>query len=75
MKVSALLPALRSSSVAAERLPDDDTLPPPGWQPKSDFFKAIWAKAEYKFENPRITLTCPCCGEKVTLRLTFLDRD
>ena len=52
---------------------DRDVLPPPGWQPKSAFFKAIWAKAQFKVENPRITLSCPCCGAQVTLRLTFID--
>jgi hypothetical protein len=25
-----------------------DTLPPPGWQPKSRFFKWVWARAEVK---------------------------
>jgi len=52
---------------------DRDVLPPPGWQPKSAFFKAVWKKAEFNIENPRVALTCPCCGEKIAMRVSVIE--
>jgi hypothetical protein len=52
---------------------DRDVLPPPGWQPKSAFFKAIWKKAEFKIHNPRVTVVCSHCGERVTITLNVME--
>ena len=52
-----------------------DTLPPPGWKPKSSFFKAIWAKAEFSFHHKRLTLVCPHCGQDILMSITLLDND
>lgn len=49
-----------------------DLMPPAGWKPKSDFFKSIWAKAEFKRDHPTVTITCPCCGEPLTLSMESL---
>ena len=49
-----------------------DTAPPPGWQPKSAFFKAIWTKAHFDLANKRVAILCPHCGQDITLRLTVL---
>ena len=50
-----------------------DLMPPPGWQPKSAFFRSIWAKAAFKRSHPRLTLACPCCGEEFTVEMSLLD--
>ena len=56
-------------------LPENrDVLPPPGWQPKSAFFKAIWAKAEFKLTHPRMTITCPHCGDELTFVLNYQEK-
>ncbi len=52
--------------------PTKDVLPGEGWEPKSDFFKAIWKKAEFELSNPRMKLVCPHCHCDVVMRLSFL---
>ena len=52
-----------------------DTAPPPDWKPKSAFFKAIWAKAHFDLTHKRVTLTCPCCGEQMTVQIKVLTND
>ena len=51
-----------------------DTAPPPGWQPKSPFFKWLWAKLDTELlaalkvpVSGRVT--CPHCRESFPIAL------
>ena len=60
-------PLHRSAQMTEQR---DDLMPPPGWEPKSAFFKSIMAKAKFNLENKRVAVTCPCCGNSVVMVMT-----
>ena len=55
-----------------------DVMPPPGWQPKSPFFKALWAKIGAdlleSWKVPvRGRMTCPHCSKSFAVSLHMDD--
>lgn len=59
--------------MTTERAPYADVLPPPGWEPKSDFFKWVMAKAKNAREHPRVAFQCPHCGLPITMTVMSSD--
>ena len=66
-----LSPAAKRVSVNEPRNRYTDTAPPPGWQPKSAFFKAIFEKAKLAKRSKKVTLTCPDCGVILIIEMTI----